>query len=157
MASKFFPERLIYVIASGGHPPKTEYRVGIGPEHWDTPVLVKKVQMVYENKIAGRVSPSYPIHSEFDERAVLLAMSLLDEGEGTNTPYQKIVATVARLSPDTEFTLDQLTDQQEDRVHNFYIELAPAMTIVEACNKKIIELGNGLYGIIFEVNFRLQL
>lgn len=151
MATKFFPERLIFVPATGGHPPRTEYRVGIGPEHWDTPVLVKKVQMVYDNKIAGRVAPSYPVKSQFDEEAVRLALSLLDKGEGTNNPHQKIVVTVSNLTKESD--LEKLEEKQLDYVYDFYLNLAPAMTIVDVQLKETVKLENNLYGFVFNVNF----
>lgn len=150
MATKFFPERLIYVPATGGHPPLTEYRVGFGPEHWDVPVLVKKTQMVYEGKINGRVSPSFPVKSQYDEEAVRLAMKLLDEGEGTNNPNQKIVVTVAELNGKSK---EQVEEEQEDYVHNFYLDLAPAMTVVDVEVKATHLIGEHLLGTVFTVGF----
>lgn len=150
MATKFFPERLIYIPATGGHPPLTEYRVGVGPEHWNTPVLVKKTQMVYEGKINGRVSPSFPIKSQHDEEAVSLAMKLLDEGEGTNNPNQKIVVTVSELNDQSK---EQVEEQQEDYVHNFYLDLAPAMTVVDVNIKNTYVIEENLIGIVFTVGF----
>jgi len=151
MATKFFPERLIYVPATGGHPPSTEYRVGIGPEHWDKPILVKKVQMVYENKINGRVAPSFPIKSQYDEDAVRLAMTLLDKGEGTNNPHKKIVVTVSETKGEIE--LDTLEEKYSEYVHNFYLNLAPAMTVVDVDFKDSVKITDTLVGFIFEVGF----
>lgn len=151
MTTKFFPERLIYVPATGGHPPSTEYRIGVGPEHWNQPVLVKKVQMVYENKINGRVSPSFPIKSHQDEDAVRLAMILLDKGEGTNNPHKKIVVTVSEINNETD--LKQLEEEQTEYVYNFYLDLAPAMTVVDVNIKDSVEISDLLVGFIFEVGF----
>ena len=62
MAKTFFPTKSIYVDASEPHPPNTQYKISIGVEIWeDNNHEVIKVQMVYNDKIAGRRSPSYPI------------------------------------------------------------------------------------------------
>ncbi|MED4464754.1 hypothetical protein [Metabacillus fastidiosus] len=153
MATKFFPERLIYVPATGGHPPLTEYRVGVGLEHWTTPVLVKKTQMVYEGKINGRVAPSFPVRSQYDEEAVRLAMELLDKEEGTNNPNQKIVVTVSALN---EQSKEKVEDEQEDYIHNFYLDLAPPMTIVSVGIKATHVIKENLIGIVFTVDFSYE-
>lgn len=155
MATKFFPERLIFVPASAPHPPKAEYRCGFGREEWDQPAIIKKVQMVYGNKIAGRVSPSYPVNT-YDEEAVKVAMMLLSLGKGNNNPNHKIVVTVAKLNGGK--TLDKLIEEQEDFVHDFYLELAPQMTVVnvEFDNDTKLELPNNLHAFVFEVKFGFE-
>lgn len=69
MAQRFFPIMFIMIPASEPHPPNTEYKVSIGKEEWNgikQPVL--KVQMVYNGKVAGRLSPSYPIGTNDNEK-----------------------------------------------------------------------------------------
>jgi hypothetical protein len=69
MTLKFLAQIEERIPASAPHPPKTEYRVGIGAEDWDGPQpLVLKVQMVYVGKIHGRQAPSYPIDSDDEQR-----------------------------------------------------------------------------------------
>lgn len=74
MAKKFFPIVSEMVNAEMGksdsHPEGTQYRVSIGRENWGNGkfVLVSKVQMVYDGKISGRRSPSYPIDTNDYER-----------------------------------------------------------------------------------------
>lgn len=61
----FHPTSTILIPASSPHPPKTEYKVSIGVEFWnDTPNNVIKVQMVYDGKVEGRKSPSYPVGTD---------------------------------------------------------------------------------------------
>lgn len=62
MAKVFHPEYSILVPAScPPHPPNTEYKVSLGTENWgDSNHRVIKVQMVYDGKVSGRRSPSYP-------------------------------------------------------------------------------------------------
>lgn len=65
MSRTFFPELFELVPASAPHPPKTQYKIGIGMENWDEAfVSVVKVQMVYDGVVAGRRSPSYPMTSQ---------------------------------------------------------------------------------------------
>lgn len=65
MSQTFFPKVSKKVPASSPHPVDTEYKVSIGEEVWgNSRHVVLKVQMVYEGKIAGRRSPSFPIDIE---------------------------------------------------------------------------------------------
>ncbi|MEA2110872.1 MAG: hypothetical protein U9P71_02365 [Campylobacterota bacterium] len=67
MAKTFFPndKQTILVDASNPHPKNTQYKISIGLEYWgNLNHEVVKVQMVYEGKISGRKSPSYPIGIE---------------------------------------------------------------------------------------------
>lgn len=64
MEKLFEPQSYIMVPASAPHPNGTEYRVAIGPENWNgIKQRVIKIQMVYDNKVSGRKSPSFPIES----------------------------------------------------------------------------------------------
>lgn len=65
----FHPQRHELVTASEPHPENTHYKVSIGTEFWgDKPATVVKIQMVYNGKVEGRRSPSYPIGSDDFER-----------------------------------------------------------------------------------------
>jgi hypothetical protein len=62
MSKIFFPSRSTMVEASPPHPGNTMYKVSKGIEHWgDTSCEVIKIQMVYDGKVSGRRSPSFPI------------------------------------------------------------------------------------------------
>ncbi|KAB2460775.1 hypothetical protein F8160_00105 [Bacillus sp. CH126_4D] len=153
MATKFFPEKLIFVPASGGHPKDAEYRIGIGPEQWDKPVRIKKVQMVYGNKIAGRVSPSFPVDSH-DEDAVRLAMELINSGYGVNDPYKKTIVQVAPL--ENNQSISDLLEAQLDYIQDFYLELMPHLTVVDSEPKEPVHLRDNLYGFIFDISFSMK-
>jgi hypothetical protein len=57
----FFPRKQEKVDASS-HCEGAQYVIGVGTEMWGTePVKVLKVQMSYDNKVAGRKAPSFPI------------------------------------------------------------------------------------------------
>ena len=74
----FYPRKYIDVKASSPHPENTYYRVAFGEEEWDSKfVQVIKVQMVYDGKIAGRKSPSYPVGTD-DHKRVLSAIEKLE-------------------------------------------------------------------------------
>lgn len=77
MARTFYPRITKYIPASEPHNSGTEYKISIGDEEWGdgTFQLVVKVQMVYDGKVAGRMSPSYPIGSS-DWKAV---QAVIDE------------------------------------------------------------------------------
>lgn len=79
MSRVFYPRKSIYVKASAPHPAGTEYKVSIGDEEWDGYYhSVVKVQMVYDGKVAGRKSPSYPIGTD-DATSVAKAIELLND------------------------------------------------------------------------------
>jgi len=61
----FHPRNSVYVPASHPHPLNTQYKVSIGVEMWGcNPVEVIKIQMVYDGKVEGRKSPSYPASTD---------------------------------------------------------------------------------------------
>ena len=65
----FHPQKYVYLPASSPHPRNTEYKVSIGIELWDDyPAHVIKVQMVYNGKVEGRKSPSFPIGTDDFQR-----------------------------------------------------------------------------------------
>lgn len=117
MAKVFDARRAIFIPATGGHPDKTEYRVAWGYEKWDIPVAVTKVQMVYENNVAGRLSPSYPDNT-LDERAVILALDLVKKGYGTSSKKSKTVLVLKELDPSKG--RDMLYGEVEDEIINLY-------------------------------------
>jgi len=63
MTKIYFPDSssVRFVEASSPHPPNTQYKISLGLEAWeDGNHEVVKIQMVYNDVIAGRRSPSYP-------------------------------------------------------------------------------------------------
>ncbi|ENQ3108742.1 hypothetical protein ACEOWJ_004924 [Bacillus cereus] len=84
MAKVFHPIESIFVPATTGekaHPANTEYKVSYGTEIWEgVAVEVYKTQMVYDGKVSGRRSPSYP--NAKDYLAVHEAMQQLIEKHG---------------------------------------------------------------------------
>lgn len=70
MAKVFFPKDFILVDSnSSDHPPNTQYKVSIGAEDWNSRHIdVIKVQMVYDGRVSGRRSPSYPIDTDDYDR-----------------------------------------------------------------------------------------
>lgn len=62
----FYPRNTVIIPASAPHPKNTEYKISVGDEEWEGGVFhsVIKVQMMYDGKVAGRRSPSYPIESD---------------------------------------------------------------------------------------------
>lgn len=69
MAKVFFPIDYVMIEASKPHPENTQYKVSFGHEDWDGKhVPIFKVQMVYDGKVSGRRSPSYPLNSDDYER-----------------------------------------------------------------------------------------
>ena len=74
MGQMFYPKMSTRVSASAPHPEGTEYKISIGEEDWDGEFkTVIKVQMLYNGKIAGRKSPSYPAGTD-DAKRVAEAM-----------------------------------------------------------------------------------
>lgn len=81
MARVFYPRKSITVSASAPHPAGTEYKISIGDEEWEGYFhTVIKVQMVYDGKVAGRKSPSYPIGTDDAQRVAEAVQRLSEEG-----------------------------------------------------------------------------
>ncbi|MBO3284740.1 hypothetical protein [Paenibacillus polymyxa] len=152
MAQVFTPHFTIHVIASDPHPPKTEYRVGRGYETWQTKASISKVQMVYENKVAGKVVPSFP-ENTLDLRSVMYAFDILSKGWGV---YSKTKRSVVILKKKTSGTsLDELSTLAEDEVSDFYLNLiedSPLSGPISTMEKKREELEDGLVAFVFDVN-----
>lgn len=69
MAKTFFPTKSISIPASKPHPDHTEYKISVGTEIWNKKNhVVVKIQMVYDKKIAGRRSPSFPLDTDDFQR-----------------------------------------------------------------------------------------
>lgn len=80
MAVTYYPIKSTYVNASPPHPENTQYKISIGLEKWgDKNILVSKVQIVYDGKVSGRKSPSYPIGSS-DYKIVYDELNKLIDG-----------------------------------------------------------------------------
>lgn len=81
MARVFYPRQSIFVNASAPHPQGTQYKVSLGDEEWGGVFhFVTKVQMVYDGKVTGRKSPSYPVGSEDASRVHEAIQILMDSG-----------------------------------------------------------------------------
>ncbi len=92
MGVMFYPKMTINVPASAPHPEGTEYRVSIGEEDWEGiyPIVVK-VQMVYNGKVAGRKSPSYPVGTDDSQRVAAAVAELQERYEKSQTKTQMVV------------------------------------------------------------------
>jgi hypothetical protein len=76
----YFPTR--YEDVPSSHGDGVVYRVSCGIEHWDDePQRVCKVQVVYDGRVSGRRSPSFPIGADDWERGAA-AMERIRKGEG---------------------------------------------------------------------------
>lgn len=105
MSRVFYPKYSRRIPASKPHPEGTEYYVAVGEEDWDGEFhTVTKVQMMYNGKIAGRKSPSYPINSG-DSIQVAAAITVLEEQykESNINPIETIPALKATYVPASEF------------------------------------------------------
>ncbi|WP_438875112.1 hypothetical protein [Bacillus cereus group sp. Bce032] len=155
MVKVFDARRAIFIPATGGHPHLAEYRVAWGYEKWgDEPVAVSKVQMVYHNKVAGRLSPSYPVDS-LDERAVLLALDLVKKNYGTSSKKSKVVLVLKEIQAGE--TEDEVLERTENEVHNMNIEMftPPGATIgpvVDIDFMEKIEVEENLVAFLFTVD-----
>ncbi|MBN6185653.1 hypothetical protein JQN58_01480 [Aneurinibacillus sp. BA2021] len=154
MAKVFDARRAIFIPATGGHPANTEYRVAWGYEQWGTAVAVTKVQMVYENKVAGRLSPSYP-DGTLDERAVVLALDLVKKGYGTSSKKSKTVLVLKQLEPAKG--RDTLFEEVEDEIIEMYQQIftkpGSAITVpVSVELNKEIELEGNLLAFLLNVD-----
>lgn len=88
MGKTFFPNdsQTCYIDASSPHPENTQYKIAIGLERWgDRNHEVVKVQMVYDCKIAGRRSPSYPIGTDDYKRVSEAVNNLLTKSGRDNS------------------------------------------------------------------------
>lgn len=80
MGRTFYPRVSKFVEASAPHPEGTQYKISMGDEDWDGQYQsVIKVQMVYNGKVAGRKSPSYPVESDDNIRVATAIFNLKDE------------------------------------------------------------------------------
>ncbi|WP_212981801.1 hypothetical protein [Bacillus paramobilis] len=154
MAKVFDARRAIFIPATGGHPEGAEYRVAWGYEQWGQPTAVTKVQMVYNNKVAGRLSPSYP-DGTLDERTVLLALDLVKKGYGTSSKKSKVVLVLKEIQPNE--TQEEVLERTEDEVHDMNIEIfsvpgAATSPVVGIELQKQVELEGNLVAFIFVVD-----
>ncbi|HZW49192.1 MAG TPA: hypothetical protein VFF80_03555 [Bacillota bacterium] len=91
MARTFFPRKSVNIPASKPHPDGTEYKISVGDEDWDAVFQsVIKVQVVYDDKIAVRKSPSYPVGSDDWKRVADAIDKLLREEKGKNLQHAYI-------------------------------------------------------------------
>lgn len=150
MAQVFKPKKTIFVPATGGHPPNTEYRVAWGTEKWgNNEVYVTKVQMVYNGAVAGMLSPSFPDNT-LDLKAVEYAITLLPSISEGNT--KKFVCLLKEVSEITE----ELTTNIENEVDNMTTEVfaskrKPVMVMTDVELADSVELTAGVYGFLVSV------
>lgn len=84
MPKVFFPVDYVMIEASKPHPANTEYKVSFGHEDWDGKhIPIFKVQMVYNGKVSGRRSPSYPLNSNDYERVHHAIHKLMEKHKPT--------------------------------------------------------------------------
>lgn len=106
MGMMFYPKLSVQVPASPPHPEGTEYRVSIGEEDWDGSYqTVVKVQMMYNGKVAGRKSPSYPLGTD-DCTRVFEAIAEIEERyrrQREKCPVVHIPAKPATVVPVDQF------------------------------------------------------
>lgn len=100
MARVFYPRQSITIPANAPHPEGTEYKISIGDEEWEGVFqTVVKVQMVYNGKIAGRKSPSYPIGTDDWKRVGDAVARLMGEVNGTIEAYEAGEAVLSGKNP----------------------------------------------------------
>ncbi|MGX8715703.1 MAG: hypothetical protein ACSW8A_08110 [Lachnospiraceae bacterium] len=100
MARVFYPRQSITIPANAPHPEGTEYKISIGDEEWEGVFqTVVKVQMVYNGKIAGRKSPSYPIGTDDWKRVGDAVARLMSDVNGTIEAYEAGEAVLAGKNP----------------------------------------------------------
>jgi len=77
----FYPRKSIMIDASSPHPVNTQYKISIGDEEWENGFFCKvvKVQMVYDGKVAGRKSPSYPVGTDDYKKVSEAIMQMLSK------------------------------------------------------------------------------
>lgn len=120
MARTFYPRKTKYISASEPHDSGTEYKISIGDEEWGDGTFqsVVKVQMVYDGKVAGRMSPSYPIDSKDWKTVQAVIDELVDEDSGgkDNTCYVPMLlskdAILAQLTEIIGLTEDRPSSEK---------------------------------------------
>ena len=92
MAKTFFPnsKQTVYVEASKPHPNNTQYKISIGLETWGKENHeVLKIQMVYNGKISGRRSPSYPVGTDDFQKVMAEVSKLMSNRDNSNSARSK--------------------------------------------------------------------
>lgn len=135
MPTVFQPHRTIYVRASKPHPDRTQYRVAFGYEDWGTQVPITKVQMVYNEKVAGRISPSFP-HGSDDEDNVIEALKLLRQGEGATSKNERIVLCSVKIN-EVGASLDDVIAEIGDEINDELSDTFPHRAFSTDFVKKI--------------------
>lgn len=78
----FYPRKTLIIPASEPHEAGASYKVSIGDEDWGDGTFqsVIKVQMMYDGKVAGRMSPSFPITTSDWQRVCEAVQNLTSNG-----------------------------------------------------------------------------
>lgn len=118
MAQVFYPKKAIFVPATGGHPPNAEYKISWGTEKWSNKdVYVTKVQMVYDGKVAGRISPSFPDNT-LDLKAVKEALKILPSIPENHS--ERYIFLLKEVSPE-QLDITAVEDEIDTHVTNVYM------------------------------------
>lgn len=117
MARTFYPRKTRSVSASEPHVAGAEYKISVGDEDWGNGTYqpVVKVQMVYDGKVAGRKSPSYPVGSG-DWKKVQMVIDELVEGEEGLLSKPNVYMVPTMLTKDGILAqLEEIIGLTEDR------------------------------------------
>jgi len=123
--------------------------VAWGYEEWGgTPVPVTKVQMVYNGRVNGRISPSYPDNTP-DKDNVRAAEDLVAQGWGANWRNERIV--LCSVTVNSEQNIDNIIEQVEDELLDGLLNSVRPQTVgsVECIEETQIEENH--YRLIFKL------
>jgi len=110
----FYPRKAILIDASEPHPKGTQYKVSLGDEDWGDGTFrsVVKVQMLYDGKVAGRMSPSYPAGMDDFDRVSAAAFELETGHSSENLHMIPTILSAAGLLTDLEEILGLVTNRR---------------------------------------------
>lgn len=116
MARTFYPRKTRFVPASEPHISGAEYKISVGDEDWGNGTYqpVVKVQMVYDGKVAGRKSPSYPVASG-DWKTIQMVIDELMEDEDGLLSKPNVYMVPTKLTKTAILTeMDEIISLTED-------------------------------------------
>lgn len=117
MARTFYPRKTRFVPASEPHVAGAEYKISVGDEDWGNGTYqpVVKVQMVYDGKVAGRKSPSYPVASGDWKKVQMAIDELVEDEDGVETSSNVFMVPTMLSKESTLSELDEIIGLTEDR------------------------------------------
>lgn len=149
MPQVFQPHKVIYVKASHPHPINTEYRVAWGYETWGAnQIPVTKVQMVYNGRVNGRISPSYPDGTP-DQANVRYAEDLLKQGGGSNGKKNRIY--ICSVVIENGQSLTSVIESEEDALLNNLLNYIVPMDVGSVTCTSEENIKENEYRLIFEL------